>query len=280
MVVLWACGALLAATSCHAQAVDERSFAAGMIAQIRQRAPGVEVVPQDDPLSVSVKGGGWKEEATLNFHRVYGYCLNAAPADCKATRDEFLDKILAHPVPPAMTPASLRLAVRDAQYVAYIRGMEKKGEQLVLAEPIGEDLFAILVSDSADAIAVVTPEKLAELGMTRAQAWRRGWAQTRAALPALPDGTALAKSAVAYQEQGYLASLLIDTRAWQAIAEKAGPELFVIVVSDNFVFVGGMANGPELERFKQTVREDCASQPRCISPNLYRFRDGRWVVSR
>lgn len=279
MATLWACATLLAATACQAQSNDARSFAAGMIAQIKQRSPGVEIVQQDDPLSISLKGGGWKEEATLNFHRIYGYCQKAAPADCAATRTEFLDKILAHSAPPAFTAASLRLAVRDLQYVSYVRRLEK-GAPLILAEPIGEDLFAVLVSDSAETVALVTPDKLQTLGMTREQAWRRAWDQTRAALPPLPEGTALAKSAMVFQDQEYLASMLIDGKAWRSIAAKAGPDLFATVVADNYVFVGLMPDGPDLAKFRQTVREDCESQPRCISPNLYRFREGRWVVSR
>ncbi len=280
MAVTWACSALFAATACHAQAKDEPSFAAEMIAQLKQRVPGLEIVGQDenDPLAVRVTGGEW-QEATINFHRIYGYCQNASPAECKTTRDEFLDKILKRPAAAGITASSLRLAVRDAQYVDYVRRLDAAKSMLV-AEPIGDDLFAILVSDSPDTLTLVSPEELAKLGMTRKQAWARAWQLTRAGLPTLPDGAALAKSAVAYQDQGYLASLLIDTKAWRAIADKAGPEMFVTVVADNFVFVGRMPDGPRLEKFRQTVREDCESQQRCVSPNLYRFRDGRWVVSR
>ena len=67
--------------------------------------------------------------------------------------------------------------------------------------------------------------------------------------------------------------------SWRGIAAEAGPDLFVTAVSDHFVFVGSMPDGARLEAFKQTVREDCAAQQRCVSPNIYCFRDGRWMIA-
>lgn len=276
--IWWACCALLSGTGCSAQVSDEQRFAADMIRQIKQRLPGVDVARRDDPLSVSLKGGG-RVESTINFHRIYGYCRNASVADCRSTREEFLDKVLRSPLPPVATAASLRIAVRDAEYIANARVGRPEPLSLVM-EPIGEDLFALLVSDSPDAVATVPLDTLAKLGLTRQQAWARAWQQTRKALPALPSPSTMAQNPVLFTEQAYLASLLADTKAWHAIASAAGPELFVTVVADDMVFVARMPDGPRLEQFKQTVREDCASRPRCISPNLYRFRDGRWVVSR
>ena len=49
----------------------------------------------------------------------------------------------------------------------------------------------------------------------------------------------------------------------------------------NLLFnVGPMPDGPSLEAFRETVDEDCRAQPRCVSPNIYRFRGGRWVIAR
>jgi hypothetical protein len=262
-------GALLSGTGCSAQASDEQRFVEKMIQQIRQRLPGVEVTQRDDPLTVSLKGGG-RIESTINFGSLHRFCRQATAKQCAAMRKEFLDTVLR--APPMATAASLRIAVRDAEYVQHVPN--------IVAEPIGEDLFAVLVSDAPDSVATVPPAMLATLGLTREQAWGRAWAQTRAGLPELPGGASLASGARFYTDQFYLASLLADTRAWSAIAEAAGPNLLVTVVADNNLFVAVMPDGPKLEKFKQTVREDCAGQPRCVSPNLYRFRDGRWVVSR
>lgn len=268
--IFLACGALLFGTGCSAQASDEQRFAADMAAQLRQRLPGVQVVAQKDPLSVALKGGG-RPEMTLNFHRVYGYCRHASAADCKVTREEFLDNVVRNPTPPPPTPESLRIAVHDAQYMRQV--------PVTFSEPIGDDLFAVLVSQSRVGVATVPPEALAKLGLTREEAWGRAWQQTRATLPDLPNPATLVHGAVAYVEQPYLASLLVDTKGWGAIADTAGPDLFVTVIADDDVFVGRMPDGATLQAFKQTAREDCAGRQRCLSPNVYRFRDGRWVVA-
>ena len=84
---------------------------------------------------------------------------------------------------------------------------------------------------------------------------------------------------VVYELPEYAASLLARPDQWRALAEAVGPDLFVTAVSDQFVFVGMLPPGENLEGFRQTVRDDCASQERCISPNLYRWRDGRWIVA-
>lgn len=264
--IFLACGALLSGTGCSAQTSGEQRFVADMIRRIHQRLPDVEIAQLGDPLSVSLKGGG-RVERMLNFGRVYRLCGQVSAKECGKAREEFLDTMLRAPLAP--TAASLRIAVRDAQYVRQVPE--------IVAEPIGDDLFAVLVSDAPDSVATVPPDRLPKLGLTRARAWTRAWQQTRAGLPKLPRGAALARSAVFYTDQAYLASLLADRKAWQAIADAVGPELLVTVVADHSVFVARLPDGPGLEQFKQTVREDCASQPRCISPNVYRFRDGRWV---
>ncbi|MEP9358506.1 hypothetical protein [Sphingomonas sp. KR3-1] len=269
--ILLACGALLSITGCSAQVGDKQRFVADMIEQIKQRLPGVEVTQRDDPLSVSLKGGG-RAQITLNFHRIYGFCRHASVEVCTATRSAFLDKVVRNPVPPAPTVASLRIAVHSAEYMKHVPAH--------VAEPIGDDLFAVLVSNAPDSVSTVPPEALVKLGLNREQAWMRALRQTRAQLPALPDPARLARGVVVYQDQPYLASLLTDAKGWAAVSETAGPDFLLTVVADDYVFVGRMPDGPRLEQFKQSVREDCASRQRCLSPNVYRFHDGRWVISR
>jgi len=252
-----------------------------MTARIKAKLGDVELRPvEGEPFSLHVKGGAW-DGALISFGRIYNYCQHAGAADCEASKAEFVTRGIK--MPPKATPASLRLIVRDAEYVASARALPPGPDgrrETTIFEPIGDDLYALLASDSSDAIALITEKGLKELGMDRAHAWALAARQTRAQLPPLPNGTDLGKHAMAYQEQAYLASLLIDRDAWTKIAEAAGPELFVTVVSDDFVFVGTMPDGPQLEAFKKTVAEDCSQQQRCVSPHLYRFREGRWVVAK
>ncbi len=259
------------------QASPESDFAAGMIAELKARHPGATFAPEPDPLSVTIKRRG-KEDFTAYFHRIFGFCKQASKPDCAAARREFLDIILIDT--PPVTGASLRLAVRDRAYIAGAKKVvgRAKSKQFIV-EPIGDDLFATLVSDSEKTVAVVNVGHLAELKITREDAWRAAWAQTRAILPKLPTAKQLAKAPVMFQEFEFAASLLIDTDGWQQLAAKVGPQLFVTVAADNIVFVGKIPDGPGLTRLEQSVRDDCAAQPRCLSPNVYRFREGRWVIA-
>lgn len=256
---------------------SETDFGAEMRKRLAEHMTGASISANPaDPLSATVKGGEW-DEATVNFHRVHSYCQSASADDCEALKKEFVEKITK--MPPAASKASLRLIVRDAQYIGYVRATEKS-DKLAHFEQIGEDLFALLASDSPDAIALVSDKGLKDLGLSRDEAWAIAASQTRALLPPLPTSAQLKSNPVAYQDNELLGSLLIDRAAWADLAKAIGPDLFVTVVSDQFVFVAVMPDGSRLDAFKKSVAEDCSGQARCISPNVYRFRDGQWVVSR
>ena len=273
--------ALLLSASAPLPAVaDEEAFTAEMLGRFRTALPGVTLTPKPgDRLAILAEGGNWKD-AQFNLGRIYHYCRQASTADCEAAKAEFVGKTTLPP--PRMTRESLRLIVRDAEYVGYLRQLEAEDGPgtLALMEPIGEDLFALLASDSADATAVVGEKHLGELGLTRAEAWALGRRQTAAILPPMPTAAQLREGALAFQEYEYLASLLLDLPSWDALAREVGPDLFVTVVSDGFVFVGRLEDGPALAAFRETVAEDCAAQQRCVSPNIYRFRGGRWTIAR
>ena len=102
---------------------------------------------------------------------------------------------------------------------------------------------------------------------------------TYAHLPKLPITNLLEKDAVAFEAKEYLGSLLTQREKWAVWSKAVGPEMFVTVVSDQFVFVGKLPNGPKLDQFAKTVADDCSHQQRCISPHIYRFSDGQWVVA-
>lgn len=268
--------ALVLAHPCAA-ATGERAFAARMLKELQAAAPDKELrISADDPLVIEMKHDGAWGEAYINLHRLEAFCAGATAADCDAVAADFARKVTAEVA--AFAAADLRAIVRDKVYLDYVLET-MPADARPLHRQIGDDLFAILAFDSPATIALAPPAELRDLGLDDKAAWDLAAAQTRAILPSLPAGADLAQNAVAFEEYEYLPSLLADIEAWRAIEAEAGPDLFVTAVSDHFVFAGLLPDGPNLERFKRTVREDCAAQERCISPHVYRFRDGRWVIA-
>jgi hypothetical protein len=272
------CIGLALASGGNTQPSGEADFAADMLQRMRRSVPGaVLTLKPDEPLVIVRQKSKEEEEAYFNLHRIYNYCGHSSAEDCEASKVEYVAKLTA--APAAITTDRLRLIVRDAGYLEYLRSMPK-GDQLGIYEQIGEDLYAMLASDGPHAVAVLGPSSLKELGLSREQAWAVAVKQTRAVLPALPTQAQLVGGAVAFEGHDYGAGLLIDRAAWADLAKQIGPNLFATAVSDHFVFIGVMPDGKDLERFKKTVADDCAGQQRCVSPHLYRFRDGRWVIAR
>jgi hypothetical protein len=265
-------------TACSARA-DETSFSQDMLERARKVFPGADLLLKtDEPLVIQIRKGSVRDEGVINLHRIWSYCQNVSPADCEASKVEFLSKISF--IPPPAHADTLRLIVRDREYYEYIRDQPAvNGDRLGVGRPIGGGLYALLASDSKDALAMVGDKALKEMGLTEQQAWDVAFRQTKAKLPALPPPAKLKKAGYAYQDSEYLGSLLADLPAWERISREVGPNLFVTVVSDQMVFVGTMPPGPGLESFKQTVAEDCKQQQRCISPYIYRFYQGEWKIA-
>lgn len=269
---------LLFSTAACAQDSEEE-FRNGMLPRLAKSLPGATLSPKaDDPLAIIVKGGHL-DGAQINLNRIYGYCQQASAADCESEKQGLIGAVTVKPEPA--TPATLRLIVRDQQYVDWVR-QANAGQSIatdLILEPLGGGLYAILAYESSNAVGSVNANTLKELGLTREQAWALARSQTEAILPQLPDADQVKASAVLFQDHKLGSSLLIDLPAWTKLAASVGPNLFMTVVSDELVFVGVMSDGPDFEAFRKTVAEDCANQQRCISPNVFRFRNGRWVVA-
>jgi hypothetical protein len=269
---------VLMASSCRAQAPQEL-FSADMLARLRAARPGAAIAAtRGEPLMLLTGEGGW-QEGYVSLGRLYAYCRRAKPGNCERAKADFVRKV--SKPPPAITPASLRLVLRERRYWDYFRTRpESRDGAMPVAERLGADLYVFLASDSPDAIAMVDEKALAALKLSRAEAWALALRQTQATLPALPTAAQLAESVVVYEGQRYLASLMLDREGWARLAAEAGPDLFVTAVSDEYVLVARRADGAGMDLFKQSVAEDCARQERCLSPNVYRFRSGGWAIAR
>ena len=109
--------------------------------------------------------------------------------------------------------------------------------------------------------------------------WTVAAVQTRSILPPLPKAAAVREKWQVYQGDAYMASMALDLPAWQALSDEVGPDLFITVTSDQGFIVGTVKDGPELEALARAAAADCEAAQRCISPHVYRFRCGKWVIA-
>lgn len=258
---------------------EARAFVADALPAIRAAFPGAEVSQEPgEPLQINITREGDTEPATINLHRVFGFFQNASEADCEAETARVIEIMAKVPKAPEGEAANLRLIVRDAQYWNYVIGT--KLDPLPPHRQIGEDLYAILVFDSPEAIALASVDRIAELGLSEENAWLFATRQTARIIPGVPaDGTKLDGLTV-FQGEEYTVSMMAYSDRWEALAVANGPDLAVIANSDQFVVAAVVPDGAELERYRGLAEDQCKLAPRCISPNVYRWREGRWVVAR
>lgn len=262
----------------------QATFVKDMVRLVGKAHPSGEVKPSgDDWQELRIDFPGEDSDRIVNIGRIWTFCQSAEKADCKVAKEEFARKTAL--LPPEGKISDLRVTVRDKVYYDYVKSPPSRGDVSgakvidALARQIGEDLYEFLVLDSPDTIAPAGREALKKLSLSEEEAWRIAERQTAERLPPLPTVAQLRENAVAFEEYEYLGSLLVQRDGFAALAEELGPDLFVTAVSDGFVFVGLMPDGEGLQRFSKTVAEDCAAQQRCISPNIYRFRDGQWRIT-
>lgn len=265
-------------SACDAQVAEpQRDFSERMLPSLKAHMPDRKLkISADDPLAIEVVASGDHRDDVINLHRIYGYCEQASAEDCEAIKAEFVAKLVTAPPPP--TRKGLRVIVRDQQYVDYVVA-QLPAENRPKFKPIGEGLYRMLAFDEANTVQLANADTLKQVGLDEAQAWTLAWSQTRAILPEIPAAELKAGKPVAFQDFPLAASLLADTETWTAIAREAPPDMFATVVADDFVFVAFRPSGPRLDAFAETVREDCQARPRCISPYIYRFNNGRWEIA-
>jgi len=218
--------------------------------------------------------GKWGD-ARINLHRFHAFCADATSEDCEGVLANFVTRVTAPRPEPAA--ANLRIVVRNEGYLNHLLQTQPR-DALPIYRQIGDDLFALLAFSGPSGVLIAIPEQLRALELGDEAAWALAGKQTRAMLPPLPKAIDLVRDPVAFEDGDLLTSLLADTQGWRRIAEEVGPDLLVTAVSDQFVFAGLLPDHPRMREFKQVVREDCAASERCLSPNVYRFRDGRWVI--
>lgn len=277
---LFLAAVLAAATPAQAQTgPEERAFAADALPKIRAAFPDAEIRQEPgEPLQINITRKGEKEPAVMNLHRVFGFCQTVPADQCDAELTAVIGVLAQAPETIETEARTLRIIVRDAQYWNYVLGSKLDG--VPPHRQIGDDLYAILAFDSPQAIAIAAPDRIAELGLSDENAWLFATRQTARIIPGLPEAGAKLDGLTVFQGEEYTGSMMAYPERWEALAAANGPDLAVIANSDQFVVAAVVPDGAELERYRGLAEEQCKLAPRCISPNVYRWREGKWVIAR
>lgn len=259
--------------------VEPGAFRTDMLQRLKRDYPAHRFEPAEDPLSILRDKGSKEQEGTLNLHNVHAYCAAAEAPACETAKTEWLRRVM---LPPqTVTRESLRLLVRNADYIAYANnpsGSAAAGGKMVFSRQIGDDLYLLVASDAPETIQMVGPRQAAALNMSEAEIWAAADTNMQAILPALPKASDIRKRATGFQGIPYGSAMLARSDYWRKVAEESGGELFVTVVSDDFLLVGTLPDR-SVAGFAPSVADDCIKAPRCISPHLYRFRGGQWRIA-
>jgi hypothetical protein len=268
---------ILLMSSCGAAAQTEDSFTREMLDLFKQEYPRSKFEIAE-PLTLT-RDKGKDLELRINLHRIWDNCQNV-PAECGQRKIEYVTKTDFTSMPKPVRE-TLRVMVRDKQYVGYLESLPQKEDEpagrTAVYRKIGDDLFAFLAQDSTERIALVSDETLKDLGLNEDAAFALAKRQTEAILPKISATSIKLNGATGFEGKEYLSALLYGRERWDEIASLMGPDT---VTSDQFVFVGTLPSGPGLEKFRESVESDCQQAGRCVSPNIYRYRDGLWVLAR
>lgn len=255
------------------------AFAKDAVQQMRAALPDAtfEMEP-GEPLQINVTNAPQIDEGAINLHRVYGYCLSSPATDCQAELTGLITAFSQERTPQG--PDNLRVVVRDAGYWAYV--VETlEADAMPLSRQIGEDLYAILAIDSPQTIALASEATIADFGLSPDQAWTLALEQTAATVrsPPLDSASMISEGMLTFAAEEYGASIILDTDRWEQLAALVGPDMIVVVLTDQLAVAASFPDGELLDGFKVAVEQDCAASSRCVSPNVYRLRGGRWVIA-
>lgn len=258
---------------------DPDTFRAEMMQRLMRDHPEHRFERGDDPLAIRKDSGNKADEGILNLHNLHAYCSAAEVAACESAKADWARRVMLAPQP--VTRASLRLLVRNAEYVAYANNPTVGAATVqpsIFSRSIGDDLYLLVASDAPETIQLVGARQAAAMKMSEVEVWSAAEANMQAIIPNLPSASGLRRQAAGFEGIPYGSAMLGRLAHWQKVAEESTGEMFITVVSDDFLLAGMLAD-KDVAGFAATVREDCAQAPRCISPHIYRFRAGGWRIA-
>lgn len=266
--------ALVAVTPLAAQGTG--TFAQRMLPFVEAEKPEGWTLRLDesDPDVIIFRTPGDEADGFINLARIAAICARVDGTACDDVSADFARKIFT--APTEFTRGDLRVIVRDQAYVDYFERELPADFERPPMRQVGDDLYAIMALDGPETVSLVRPSMLPGMGLAEDSAWELAIAQSMDAERAIPAGPT--SGTFESDEFSYLSAMVSDLPRWSALAEASGPDFYMIAPSEQLVRFG-TAPDSRLARIAAEAARECAEAQRCITPNVYRFRDGRWVIA-
>jgi uncharacterized protein YtpQ (UPF0354 family) len=226
----------------------------------------VDAAPRDpDPEQVSLQ-------------RLWTICRDD-PASCEPEVDHFLAVIarIASTTPQLPERAQILPELRPRAYVDAMGALATD----VVVQPFVDDLVVLYVVDSLDSTRALTTADLRALRLSAAEVAaiaRENLARRLAPLPFAVDEISAGDPHMVTTGNFYESSRLLLDADWEVLASRAPAPMVVGVPENDFiVFVAGI-DGEQLANVRAAVREGYDEAARPVSPHLYRWDAGRWVL--
>ena len=257
---------------------DEAGFSTYMVEQLAREMPDLKLAPSGR-LTLEGKRPDGSSSGQIHLDRVYDFCTRNFSV-CDPAIESFVAGI-AQMTREAMLPvdrAMVRLAVRPRQYIEQVKQQLGADPAPVYARHLTAHLVVVPVLDFPRSSRFVNARDLAALKVDEEQLFKLGEANLRAAQKPLAEVTKVPppKAVGRIFNEDYAASRIIFHDDWNALAEKMGGLLVLMLPTPDFLLYGGEAGDDALVAMQTFGMEVAAKSTRPLSPLLIRWTPTGW----
>lgn len=231
------------------------------------------------PLELEVRPAGAGAAMDINLHRVWNYCLQGAP-DCAAAVDRFAGGLAESMDREKGLPqtADLRAVVRSDDVVAEVRAISARSGSELLAEPLVDSLWVVLVEDRARTVRYVTTKDLDGMRLSREAVFAQARTNTRNLLgPLSSDFGALDRKGIGMIRGGFfLSSRILFVEDWRRLAEFFDGSLVIAMPEPGSVLFARGDNPQIVAELERAASEVMRVAERPLSATVLRWSPEGW----
>jgi hypothetical protein len=279
---------LAAAQPAVAQAPRDRAaLTKAMAEKFRAAMPGAGVEIKKEPLTLGIKPSGGVNQFQVNLDRVWDYCRGNKD-QCPAMMEDYVARSTAaiagtsdDPAAAPLDVSTLRLVVRPASYVQNLRRQfaQAGAPSEPVAGLIAGDLWWVLVSDSPDAVRVVSKSELDDNKLGPRAAMEIGRANLERLMPPLSKvATRPGATGVGLIEGDYYTSsrLLLNADEWNKLAQGFSGRLVAVAPDPRVLLFADHGIKGAREALDRMAEDIASRSDRPLSMALVQWTDDGW----